>query len=616
MPTATAAEQLAQITWVTLSAHSKYLIEAAGGVAVEIERVDLKALPQRLIVVPSATKPGSEARALRTLQAHSPAFLAVVNRASLGDSLDLADYLEQAEQAGRRPNLAEIAAAAIQAQPQESKVVSLPSADAWPLPMIPGAIATPEIPATILPSWPGEMAGAVAEWTQTPPAMAVLITLSVLAAASQRRFEVSPYGADYREPLALWTLTALASGSRKSAVINELTSPCSKWEKLARDRVRSDLARNYAEREIAKKRIEKLLHDSGKAGTDEKRNLIQTEIERERSQMPQEMYSPRVFSGDITAERLQQLLVEQGESMSVFTDEGGLFGVLAGQYSGGQASLDVFLQSFSGTPMRVDRAGRMAHLDRPALSFGLAIQPGILADVGRNKRFRDSGLMARFLYAVPRSTVGTRDVRAHRLLDPSVRDAWDSNVRGLLDERLSPASGPRVLGFSSEAAEAWLDFSERIERMQGDGGRLEMIADWSAKLPGTAARISALLELAQGGIMSTQVRGDSARRAVQLCELLIPHAEAAFRLAGAADAESDAIAVLKWIMAQGHREFTRHLLHRSMEGRFRKVDRLLAALRVLQDWSIIGEERSRPNARARASAYYLVNPRLFVGTAT
>ena len=88
---------------------------------------------------------------------------------------------------------------------------------------------------------------------------------------------------------------------------------------------------------------------------------------------------------------------------------------MSGQYSGGVANIDVYLKSHSASTMRTDRAKRKAHLDKPALTFGLAIQPGILADTAKIKRFRDSGLLARFLYAIPKNNVGTRNMRNARV---------------------------------------------------------------------------------------------------------------------------------------------------------------------------------------------------------
>lgn len=487
-------------------------------------------------------------------------------------------------------------------------------ADTWPDPVLPGAVRTPELPASLLPSWAGAMAEAVAAWSQTPPAMSTLMVLSALAAVLQRRFEVAPYGDEYREPLSLWTLTALPSGSRKTAVINALTEPLVRWEKAERDRLRSELARSYAARAVAEKRIEKLKTDAAKAETAEKRALLQEELQREREAMPPETFAPRLFTGDVTSERLQQLLVEQDERMAVLSDEGGIFSIMAGQYSGGVASLDVFLQGHSGTAMRVDRAGRLAHIDKPALSFGLALQPGVLADVAKAKRFRDSGLLARFLYALPKSNVGQRDVRARNSISADVRDAWGRNILALLADMHRPIGTPVVLPFDAGALEQWLQFAEHVERNQGEGERWEHIADWSGKLPGAAARIAALLELAQRGTAARHVGEDSVVRATKLCALLAVHAEAAFRLMGAADAEGDALALLRWIESNRFHTFTRHEAHRAMEGRFRTVERLIGAVRALQDWQVLGPERKRNNERARPTHFYDVNPKLFVGS--
>ena len=484
--------------------------------------------------------------------------------------------------------------------------------DAWPPLALPGAIRTPDIPAALLPGWVRDMVEAVAAWSQTPPAMATLIALSVLAAVLQRRFEVSPWGDDYREPLALWTLTALPSGTRKTAVINALTEPLIRWEKLERDRMRAEIARAWAAREVALKRIEKLKMDAAKAKTPEERQLVQNEIQREREETPAEIFAPRIFTGDITSERLQQLLVEQDERMTVLTDEAGIFGIMAGQYSGGTASLDVFLQGHSGTAMRVDRAGRLAHLDRPALSFGLALQPGMLTEAAKSGRFRDSGLLARFLYAVPKSNVGERDVRTHRVLPTTIRDTWGRELLALLDGQQRPVGAPKILLFDDAARERWLEFCEHVERRQGEGGVWAHMSDWTSKLPGAAARIAALLELAVHGVAATAVGDDSMRRSLEICRLLTLHAEAAFRLMGTVDAEGDALALLRWIEANRLMEFTRHECHKAMEGRFRTVARLLGAVRVLQDWAVLSPAQQRRNPRARPTAFYLVNPALFI----
>ncbi|MDX9945506.1 MAG: DUF3987 domain-containing protein, partial [Azonexus sp.] len=115
---------------------------------------------------------------------------------------DRSDFNDLAREAGAAA-VAEVIAKA-QAAPTSKPVVeaatnseSLASiGENWPDPIIPGRMPVPDIPATLLPSWLGRMAKAVSESTQTPPAMAVMCSISVLATVLQRRFEVAPFGED------------------------------------------------------------------------------------------------------------------------------------------------------------------------------------------------------------------------------------------------------------------------------------------------------------------------------------------------------------------------------------------------------------------------------------
>lgn len=486
------------------------------------------------------------------------------------------------------------------------------STELWGDLSLPGAIKTPGITADLLPGLIGEMAAAVAQSTQTPQAASCACVLSVLAAVLQRRFEVSPYGDDYRETLSLWTLVALPSGARKTAIIGALAAPLHHFEKLERDRLRSEIARINSQRLVAKKRIESLTQQAAKADNPQEREKLRQAIEDEELAMPDERRAPRLITGDVTPERLQALIAEHGEKMTVLSDEPGIFQVLAGQYSGGMANIDAFLQSHSGAPFRVDRSGREAHVDRPALSFGLMIQPGILAELSGVKRFRDSGLLARFLFVIPESLVGTRDVRARSGIPEKLRADWEGLLFTLLPRGEPSAPGkPAILELSDEARECWLAFAEKIERNQGAGGRFESISDWSAKLPGAAVRIAALLELAGSRGEARIVGIDSMRRAVRLASLLIPHAEAAFRLLGADAVEDDARALLRWIQANHLLQFKRSDAQKALEGRFRTVKRLEDAAGRLAEWNAISPVRMHRNEGARPTPFYQVNPALF-----
>jgi putative DNA primase/helicase len=483
---------------------------------------------------------------------------------------------------------------------------------AWPVPMIPGNLRTPDFPEDILQGPWGDMARAVSASTQTPPAMAIMCALGVMATLLQRRFEVAPYGDDYTEPANIFVGSASPSGTRKTGVMNAFLNPIMKLEKIQYDRYRVLIARANAVRSTAKKRIEALNQQAAKCKDAGELKAIRDDIEREELDMPEEVRAPRLFTGDTTAERLQALLFENSERMAVHSDEPGIFRVMAGAYSGGAQNLDVFLQGHAGSAMRIDRAGRMAHVDKPALTFNLMIQPGMMSEVAGSKGFRDSGLLARFLWAIPVTNVGKRDVRKHTSIDAEVRARYEAGVMALFEGYLcEPGTVPqvRVLNLDDAALELWLDFSQYIEDNQGDGGEFESIRDWTSKLAGAVARIAALLVLAETGMRAVSVSFDAMDRAIRLARVLIPHAQAAFSLLGTDAGDADAVAILKWIRAQGADTFTRHEAHKAMQGRFTSVDKLKKAMERLDSMDCV-REFTRPNKSAKPSVCYRVNPAL------
>ena len=277
----------------------------------------------------------------------------------------------------------------------------------WVDPELFGQIDTPEIPADVLPSWLGAYAEAVSKHTQTPPAMAVMLGLSVVATCIQKRFVISPFD-DYIEQLSLWTLSVMPPASRKTAVNMAMTKPLTTWEQEKSDEMESELIEAEAARDVINKRIEKLQRDASKLESNTDREEIIKEIIELKKALPEEKKATRLWTGEITPERLQGLMYEQNERMAVMSDEGGIFEVMAGLYNDGKANLDIFLKSHVGSPVRVDRGGRTVTLQNPALTFGLAVQPAIISKFskGSQRCFRGNGTLARFLYVIPKSNIG------------------------------------------------------------------------------------------------------------------------------------------------------------------------------------------------------------------
>ena len=140
---------------------------------------------------------------------------------------------------------------------------------------------------------------------------------------------------------------------------------------------------------------------------------------------------PRLVADDVTPEAAASLLAEQKGRLAIISAEGGIFDIIAGRYNGNVPNMDLWLKGHSGDMIRVDRKGRRPeYIPRPALTLGLMIQPEVLSIIAAQRVFRGRGLLARFLYAMPVSRVGQRQI-GPTPLPGDIATAYDTHVQGL-----------------------------------------------------------------------------------------------------------------------------------------------------------------------------------------
>jgi putative DNA primase/helicase len=180
-----------------------------------------------------------------------------------------------------------------------------------------------------------------------------------------------------------------------------------------------------------------------------------------------------------------------------------------------------------------------------------------------------------------------------------------------LEPRADVAEGEddeHTLQLSDAARDLWVTFAQKIENEQAEGGPLESMRDWCAKLPGGALRVAGLLHVAGHGKAAESVSDETMKRAVGLCLRLIRHAQAVFDLIGADPATDDARLCWRWIERRGEPEFLRSDLHRAHHTRFDKIDRLIAALETLKTRNLIAGPYKGTATGGRPPIYYQVNP--------
>jgi replicative DNA helicase len=254
---------------------------------------------------------------------------------------------------------------------------------AWEAPLPLGASrALPVFPADALPAWLADQVTGVAEATQTPADLPGCIALAVLSAAAGGRAIVEARSG-WTEPVNIFVVVAMPPASRKSAVFRAMTTPLLAAERLLIEQATPQVIEAEMARRIARTAADKAAHAAASTATpggdaDQLASAIDAALAAEAVTIPPK---PRLVADDITPEKTASVLAEQGGRLAVLSAEGGIFATLAGRYSA-TPNLEVFLKGHAGDMLRVDRQGRPAeHVDNPALTLGLAVQPEVIHDI-------------------------------------------------------------------------------------------------------------------------------------------------------------------------------------------------------------------------------------------
>jgi hypothetical protein len=298
--------------------------------------------------------------------------------------------------------------------------------------------------------------------------------------------------------------------------------------------------------------------------------------------------------------------------MSVLSDEGGIFEVMCGLYSDGRVNLDVFLQSHAGSRVRVDRGTREAWLDHPLSTFGLAVQPAVIEEFsqGSKRQLRGKGCLARFLYCIPVSNIGHRDLSRRSVISEETQRRYRDGIRSLLEIPPLISDGierPRIWRFDPEGLLSWTAYLQALEKRQSETGDLSAISDWTAKLPGAVLRLAGLSHVSENGLENPTIPRDTIERTLDLADLLIQHALCAFSLMGGDQAVADAKHVARWIKSNRASHVKQHDIYRACHGRIAKMDRLQKALAILIDQNILSDANIEATG-GRPSTWFFINP--------
>ncbi|MEU8977639.1 DUF3987 domain-containing protein [Streptomyces sp. NPDC048309] len=478
----------------------------------------------------------------------------------------------------------------------------------WPAPTPIGRQGPlPSFPVEALPTWVAEQVAAVAEFTQTPADMAATMALAALSTAAGGRVHVQIRDG-WVEQTNLYLVVAMPPASRKSDVFAAMTRPIYDIESALQEDARPSIIEAEVEKEAAEARAEAIMAKARKVDDSTTATSLVAEAAGLRMEAEAIVVPPKprlTASGDVTPETLTKLLSTHGR-LGVLAPEGDLFDIIAGRYSS-RPNLGVFLQGHKGERLQAERITRDADLgEKPALTIGITLQPPVLMDLAQTPGARGRGLLARFLFSIPASTLGYRKIVVPPVPEKTSR-AYESRLTTLV-HTLTDLPEPVTIKCSGPADEAVIKIQEAIEPQLRPEGPLAHIDDWAGKYVGAVARIAGLLHLADRatGRWGEPIEATTIERAIAIGEYYTAHALAAFDLMETDTDSEKAQLVLDWIRRTNVTSFKAHELVTARRRAFPTVSATAPVLKLLEEHGYVRrlhEERAGTRGRQPAAVY-------------
>ena len=477
-------------------------------------------------------------------------------------------------------------------------------ADEWPeLVPLSRRENLPPFPLEALPAPLGAWVEHESIFTQTPPEMAAAFALASVSALAAGHVWVEAREG-WIEGTNLWLAVVAEPGTRKSPVHSDATAPIREIQAERAEKARPKIARRCAEIELKEDEVKRLRSAVSKMkGAAEReaatRDYLEA-VEAHAALVP--MAEPRIIAGDVTPERLVEMLGEQGGALALMSDEDTVIGHLLGRYSRAP-SIESFLSAYSNRAIDRDRrSSKSVRVERPALTVATCLQPGLLEKAGADDLMVGRGLLDRFAFVCPPNLVGRRDMNP----PPVPRHIREGYRAALLEIGAELAEADFTITLDDDAA-AWRnDWLQALERKRGASGAYAGVVGFASKLDGLVARLAGVLHVVEcrGAVEGTFIRRETVEAAAAICECFAEHAAAAYDLIGVDEPMRDARSLLAWAMDHGKPFNVRDVI-RSRGPKWGELFEAAIAVLVTHGYVRLEKKPPGPKGGRPASAFHL-----------
>jgi len=462
----------------------------------------------------------------------------------------------------------------------------------------------PPFPVEVFPPSLARYIEAVAAHIQVPTDGVAICVLAVYAAVCAKRIRVRRLADGYEQPLNAYFMGLAETAERKTNVVNEVQQPLREYETRVADEMKDEVAMAAEHWKLSDERAKWIRRNiaSGKAKDPQKLRAELDDLAVELAKPP--LRPLRLVTSSPTQGALEGLLADNGERMAILGAEGGVFGIVAGRYSGNKSAppdMDIFLSAWSGDAGDSDRkTSSGARLKAPALTIGLFVQPQVFQEMSSIYGADEKGLTSRFLVAIVESNAH-RQKYLGEPMDLMRRAEWGRRVAEML-KALPADREERVITLPTDILVAAETFFNEVRAEMAPGGTLALpsLRAFGSKLCGQVERFVGLLHVAHhgAGAPDIPVAESTVAAAVALARYFLAHGKASRSAIAADPVVGRARRLIEHCVFNRLETFTRRDAQRNHWGGCRKPEDVDAALLELVQRGYISMKGGKYHVRA------------------
>mgnify|MGYP001200150530 CR=1 FL=1 len=282
-------------------------------------------------------------------------------------------------------------------------------------------------------------------------------------------------------------------------------------------------------------------------------DILKAKLEEHELKEPEIITAPKIFYEDVSSEAFAYHIALGHPSVSLWSDEGGLFVASQGmKEDNAMGMLAIINRIWDGNDFEPTRKiAKTKRISGRRCTSNIMLQQTVFEkwQGKQNDMSRAIGTSARFLTQRPKSTIGEREYQVPPERTPKMH-AFYKRVRDLMEIPLPVDDEgrlkPPVLELSNEAKKLWTEYFNNIEESLKPGGEFAEVKDFASKISEQAVRIAGIIHVFNYG-PEGEIQPVTIEQSINIAQWYLYEAKRIFVTVDLPEEYKHALILQKWI---------------------------------------------------------------------